>query len=521
MAATGPRPSGRRPTSRAAVPDGGDGGRGGSVYLRVDAGQTTLRDFQSPPPLQGDARRSRHAGAAPRQGRRRPGPRRPARHGRLRRRDRRARRRPRRGRPAGDGRARRPRRARQHPLQDLDPPGAQARPEGRARRGALAPARAAAHRRHRPGRAAQRRQVHAARGGHRRHAEDRRLPVHDARAEPRRAWTSATRTSGGRRSPTCPGLIEGASGGAGLGHAFLRHVERTRVLVHVVDGSSRDPAWDYDVIREELRAHDPALLDKPMLVAFNKLDLPAAAEAWPAFQRGREADGLVEVVAISAATRRGPRRLPRTDRGDAARRRRRWPSRPSRPASSSTASRPWPTASRSSVDADGALPRPRRADRADRRPDQLRRRGVGRALPARPGPAGHRRRAAARRHRSRRPRPDRRTELEWEAQPVGGPVTDGPTPIVPRLRSASSAGPSTRSTSPTSRSPRRRRETLGLERVLFIPAGEPPHKPDQVVDAGRATGWRWSSWRSPATRRFAVEPHASSSAPGRRTRSTR
>ena len=92
------------------------------------------------------------------------------------------------------------------------------------------------------------------------------------------------------RRPTIadvPGLIEGASSGAGLGHAFLRHVERTRILVHVVDGSSRDPEWDYDVIREELRAHDPALLEKPMLVAFNKIDLPAAAEAWPAFRKAR------------------------------------------------------------------------------------------------------------------------------------------------------------------------------------------------------------------------------------------
>src|SRR6478752_3268803 len=97
-----------------------------------------------------------------------------------------------------------------------------------------------------------------------------------------------------------PGLIEGASSGAGLGHAFLRHVERTRILVHVVDGSSRDPGWDYDVIREELRAHDPALLDKPMLVAFNKIDLPAAAEAWPAFRRARTAEGI-DALAISAA----------------------------------------------------------------------------------------------------------------------------------------------------------------------------------------------------------------------------
>jgi GTP-binding protein len=109
------------------------------------------------------------------------------------------------------------------------------------------------------------------------------------------------------RRPTIadvPGLIEGASGGAGLGHAFLRHIERTRVLVHVVDGSSRDPEWDYEVIREELRAHDPALLEKPMLVAFNKLDLPAAREAWPAFERARRAEGQ-EAIAIAAATGEG------------------------------------------------------------------------------------------------------------------------------------------------------------------------------------------------------------------------
>jgi GTP-binding protein len=109
------------------------------------------------------------------------------------------------------------------------------------------------------------------------------------------------------RRPTIadvPGLIEGASEGAGLGHAFLRHVERTRVLVHVVDGASRDPAWDHEVIRDELAAHDPALLEKPMLVAFNKLDVPAAAEAWPRFRRAREAEGRA-VVAISAATGEG------------------------------------------------------------------------------------------------------------------------------------------------------------------------------------------------------------------------
>ena len=109
------------------------------------------------------------------------------------------------------------------------------------------------------------------------------------------------------RRPTIadvPGLIEGASSGAGLGHAFLRHVERTRVLVQVVDGSGRDPGWDYDVILDELRAHDPKLLDKPRLVAFNKIDLPTAAEAWPAFRKARSREG-VPAVAIAAASGEG------------------------------------------------------------------------------------------------------------------------------------------------------------------------------------------------------------------------
>jgi GTPase len=112
---------------------------------------------------------------------------------------------------------------------------------------------------------------------------------------------------GDERRPTVadvPGLIEGASEGAGLGHAFLRHVERTRVLVHVVDGASRDPEWDHEVIREELAAHDPALLEKPMLVAYNKIDLPAAAERWPAF-RARRRHEAIDPVAISAATGEG------------------------------------------------------------------------------------------------------------------------------------------------------------------------------------------------------------------------
>jgi GTP-binding protein len=109
------------------------------------------------------------------------------------------------------------------------------------------------------------------------------------------------------RRPTIadvPGLIEGASEGAGLGHAFLRHIERTRVLVQVVDGASRDPESDYLVIRDELVAHDPRLLEKPTIVAFNKLDLPAAAAAWPGFRAARRRGGGT-VVGIAAVDGRG------------------------------------------------------------------------------------------------------------------------------------------------------------------------------------------------------------------------
>ncbi|MHB8398645.1 MAG: GTPase ObgE [Candidatus Limnocylindrales bacterium] len=104
------------------------------------------------------------------------------------------------------------------------------------------------------------------------------------------------------RRPTIadmPGLIEGASMGAGLGHAFLRHVERTRILVHIVDGSGRDPEADYEVIREELRSHDETLLEKPLLVVLNKVDRDAAAAAWPVFATARGRDGI-RSVAISA-----------------------------------------------------------------------------------------------------------------------------------------------------------------------------------------------------------------------------
>jgi GTP-binding protein len=105
-----------------------------------------------------------------------------------------------------------------------------------------------------------------------------------------------------------PGLIEGAAQGAGLGHEFLRHVERTRILIHLLDGSSANPLADYDTINAELKAFGRGLDGKPQIVGFNKMDLPPAQEQWaqvkPAFeQRG------VEALAISAVAKDGVREL--------------------------------------------------------------------------------------------------------------------------------------------------------------------------------------------------------------------
>lgn len=85
-----------------------------------------------------------------------------------------------------------------------------------------------------------------------------------------------------------PGLIEGASEGAGLGHSFLRHIERTRILVHVVDISGsedRNPIDDFNLINNEIYSYDEALRDLPMIVVANKMDMPGAEENLVAFQK--------------------------------------------------------------------------------------------------------------------------------------------------------------------------------------------------------------------------------------------
>ncbi|AXI09582.1 GTPase ObgE [Oceanobacillus zhaokaii] len=105
-----------------------------------------------------------------------------------------------------------------------------------------------------------------------------------------------------------PGLIEGASEGVGLGHQFLRHVERTRVIVHVIDMASmeaRDPYDDFQKINKELEDFDPKLLKRPQIIAANKMDMPGAEENLAAFKEKLTED--IPVYEISALTREGLR----------------------------------------------------------------------------------------------------------------------------------------------------------------------------------------------------------------------
>ncbi len=103
-----------------------------------------------------------------------------------------------------------------------------------------------------------------------------------------------------------PGLIEGASEGAGLGLEFLRHVERTLLLLHLIDGSSieRTPWEGFEAINRELVHYSEDLAKRPQIIVFNKMDLPEAQERWPEMKRRAEEAGL-PIFPISAATRQG------------------------------------------------------------------------------------------------------------------------------------------------------------------------------------------------------------------------
>jgi len=102
-----------------------------------------------------------------------------------------------------------------------------------------------------------------------------------------------------------PGLIEGASEGHGLGHQFLRHVERTRVLIHVVDLFSEDPVADYRTIRAELEGYGHGLADRPEIVAANKIDQGEFDEPLRLLREAVDTD----IVPISGVSGRGLSKL--------------------------------------------------------------------------------------------------------------------------------------------------------------------------------------------------------------------
>lgn len=109
-----------------------------------------------------------------------------------------------------------------------------------------------------------------------------------------------------QRSFVCadmPGLIKGAAMGSGLGAQFLRHIERTRVLLHIIDMSGfegRDPYEDYETINQELRNYDASLMNRPQIVVANKMDMPGSQENLEAFKT--KTPGL-DIIPISAYTR--------------------------------------------------------------------------------------------------------------------------------------------------------------------------------------------------------------------------
>lgn len=99
-----------------------------------------------------------------------------------------------------------------------------------------------------------------------------------------------------------PGLIEGAHQGLGLGIQFLKHIERTRIIAHIIDMSAtegRDPVDDYEKINNELRSYNLKLMDKPQLIVANKMDLPGSEEN---LERFKKMTGIQDIVPISAAT---------------------------------------------------------------------------------------------------------------------------------------------------------------------------------------------------------------------------
>lgn len=107
-----------------------------------------------------------------------------------------------------------------------------------------------------------------------------------------------------------PGLIEGASQGVGLGHQFLRHIERTRVIVHVIDMSGsegREPIEDFKAINQELETYNLRLMERPQIIVANKMDMPEAEENLEKFRK--EIPGEYPIFPISAVTQTGLKEL--------------------------------------------------------------------------------------------------------------------------------------------------------------------------------------------------------------------
>ncbi len=105
-----------------------------------------------------------------------------------------------------------------------------------------------------------------------------------------------------------PGLIEGAAEGVGLGHDFLRHIERTRILIHLLDGSAKEPLEDWRTINEELALYNVALEERPQLVVLNKMDLPDAVAWEPILREEIEKEGY-PFCSISAVTGQDVRQM--------------------------------------------------------------------------------------------------------------------------------------------------------------------------------------------------------------------
>jgi GTP-binding protein len=107
-----------------------------------------------------------------------------------------------------------------------------------------------------------------------------------------------------------PGLIEGAHEGQGLGHQFLRHVERTKVIVHVIDMAAteeREPWEDFQTINQELKLYNEKLATRPMVVAANKMDLPGAEENLAKFRE--QLDPEIPIFPVSGVTKEGVQKL--------------------------------------------------------------------------------------------------------------------------------------------------------------------------------------------------------------------